>query len=97
MTRGRLSGLADGGLVESVTACRQCAAVLANAEDTYISRLYAGLVEERRIRGCLLTAIGLVSVGHCHIAGDENFDQAFRVARWRSQRNDENMKVESPI
>jgi hypothetical protein len=39
----------------------------------------------------------LVSVGHCHIAGDENFDQAFRVARWRSQRNDENMKVESPI
>ena len=75
---------------------RQSAAFAANAEDADIWRWFAGLVEDRRIRWCLADGSWLVSVDHRHVATDESFDQAIRVARRHSRRNDEKATGELP-
>jgi hypothetical protein len=68
---------------------RRSAANAANAEDADIWRWFANLVEERRIRWCLANGSWLVSVDHRHVATDENFDEAIRGAKLRTQRRDD--------
>ena len=75
---------------------RQSAALAANAEDADIWRWFAALVEDRRIRWCLADGSWLVSVDHRHVATDENFDQAIRVARRHSLASDEKATGQLP-
>ncbi|MFM0265113.1 hypothetical protein [Paraburkholderia sediminicola] len=65
---------------------RQAAASDANAEDASIWRWLSALLEERRIRWCASHSGWLVSVDHKHVATDNSFDRAIRVAKENSER-----------
>jgi hypothetical protein len=65
---------------------RALAASLANAEDASVWRWFALLLEERRIRWCCSGDRWLVSVDNRHVATDDSFDNAIRIARKTTQK-----------
>ena len=67
--------------LDDMSYIRAAAASAANADDASIWRWFALLVEERRIRWCLRDDHWLVSIDNRHVATENSFDRAIRIAR----------------
>ncbi|WP_229012847.1 hypothetical protein [Paraburkholderia gardini] len=74
-----MSNLSEMGHIRAV------AALAANAEDALIWRWFALLLEEKRIRWCCSGDNWFVSVDNRHLATDNSFDNAIRIARKATQ------------
>lgn len=60
---------------------RMDAAAAANAEDAAIWRWFSALLEERRVRWRYIFDLWVVNVDRVHVATEQNFYDAIRVAK----------------
>jgi hypothetical protein len=57
------------------------AAAAANAEDAEVWRWFSGLLEERRVRWRYMFSRWVVNVDRVHVATEQNFYDAIRMAK----------------
>ncbi|MCR4471604.1 hypothetical protein [Burkholderia sp. SCN-KJ] len=67
---------------------RMDAAAAANAEDTAIWRWFSALLEERRVGRRYLFNRWVLNVDQFHVATEQNFYEAIRVAKWAATERD---------